>query len=566
MVLRIACPIFKGKKHDDPDVHIQAFEQHAELKHIMEEEWEEYFPHTLKEAAKKWQRRRNPGRSNTSTSDTTEIEQFSSTSSESSEDDRKQKKKGSWSKKIDDMSRRIFEISGLRGSTGKTEKWFTKCTAKNHTTEECTQCNYCKAFGHEWTNCRIRIHHLKEGKDLSMIAFASMEPIASIIEQAQSAPTLIPVDIMVEAEGEAEEVMATLTSKGILTVTSVASWALCSTVSDKPAITEVKQPEPVPVRAITRNSGVVIEELPVDEPASSKLNPKAKEWEQHRSTWKEKRNAKEFDEWKEQRERTPVPVAEAFLLETQTVGTGSIPVDSSDDNSDSEKEQDEIEIQMCQRIQQLTIELEDIRTSLPAVAKFIKQKKQQAEAMTVEVPQIKDDEVPVIQVDYKNRKQWELLLGVILDGGAGVIIIGKHMKEKMGITNFKPAPFRVRMPDQRMVQPSGLLENLHIKVGSEKFKTNFLILDVQGAYGMLLGRPWLRSAKVVQDYANQIWRTKQRPSLVNEAVVSYLGDLDKKSDEEGDDDDEDKADEDHEDPAGTSRHQGNDDDDNDDAD
>ncbi|MCO5573266.1 hypothetical protein L7F22_027035 [Adiantum nelumboides] len=52
--LKIACPIFKQKKHDDPDVHIQAFEQYAKLKHILEEEWGEYFPHTLKEAAKKW--------------------------------------------------------------------------------------------------------------------------------------------------------------------------------------------------------------------------------------------------------------------------------------------------------------------------------------------------------------------------------------------------------------------------------------------------------------------------------------------------------------------------------
>ncbi|MCO5594119.1 hypothetical protein L7F22_048140 [Adiantum nelumboides] len=52
--LKIACSIFKGKKHDDPNVHIQAFEQYAELKHILEEEWGEYFPHTMKEAAKKW--------------------------------------------------------------------------------------------------------------------------------------------------------------------------------------------------------------------------------------------------------------------------------------------------------------------------------------------------------------------------------------------------------------------------------------------------------------------------------------------------------------------------------
>ncbi|MCO5572865.1 hypothetical protein L7F22_026624 [Adiantum nelumboides] len=52
--LKIACPIFKGKKHDDRDVHIQAFEQYAELKHVLEKEWGEYFPHTLKEAARKW--------------------------------------------------------------------------------------------------------------------------------------------------------------------------------------------------------------------------------------------------------------------------------------------------------------------------------------------------------------------------------------------------------------------------------------------------------------------------------------------------------------------------------
>ncbi|MCO5566914.1 hypothetical protein L7F22_020598 [Adiantum nelumboides] len=168
-------------------------------------------------------------------------------------------------------------------------------------------------------------------------------------------------------------------------------------------------------------------------------------------------------------QRISVAVTEALLMETQTMGTGSIPVDSSKDNRDSEKEQDEVEVQMCQqRIQPLTIELEDTRKSLRAVAKFIKQKKKQAEAMTVEVPQIKDDE------------------------------------EKMGITNYKPAPFTVRMADQRIVQLSGLLENLHIKVGSEKFKTSLLILDVQGTYGMLLGRPWLRSAKAVQDYANQV--------------------------------------------------------------
>ncbi|MCO5560711.1 hypothetical protein L7F22_014329 [Adiantum nelumboides] len=73
---------------------------------------------------------------------------------------------------------------------------------------------------------------------------------------------------------------------------------------EKPAALKVKQPEAVPVKAITRNSRVVIEQLQGDEPvpAPSKLNPKAKEWEQRKSTWKEKGKAKEFDEWKDHME------------------------------------------------------------------------------------------------------------------------------------------------------------------------------------------------------------------------------------------------------------------------
>ncbi|MCO5548192.1 hypothetical protein L7F22_001650 [Adiantum nelumboides] len=200
-------------------------------------------------------------------------------------------------------------------------------------------------------------------------------------------------------------------------------------------------------------------------------HPKAKEWEQQRSTWKEKDKAKEFDEWKEQRElparitenvekkkphkpktfeakniqRTPAVVAETLLLDTQkdnvevNYTTGAV---GSFDTIDSfGNEQDEVQIKICQRIEQLIIELKDLRQSLPAVAKFIKKKKQ-AEAMRIDTTQIKDDEVSLIQLDYKNRKQWEPLTGVILDGGAGVNIIGEHMKEKMGITKIKPTPFR----------------------------------------------------------------------------------------------------------------------------
>ncbi|MCO5564628.1 hypothetical protein L7F22_018294 [Adiantum nelumboides] len=166
--LKIACPIIKGKKHDDLDVHIQAFEQYAELKHIMEEEWGEYFPHTLKEAGRKWYYH--------------------------------------------------YPASKLQA--------YRKLK---------------KAFILEYTDDR------------------GYEDILCELDRIKQAQCPEP---------------------------------------DKPIGPEAKQPELVPVRAITRSSGVVIKELPGDEPTSSKLNPKAKEWEQSRSTWKDKGKAKEFDEWK----------------------------------------------------------------------------------------------------------------------------------------------------------------------------------------------------------------------------------------------------------------------------
>ncbi|MCO5593749.1 hypothetical protein L7F22_047766 [Adiantum nelumboides] len=219
--LKIACPIFKGKKHDDLDVHIQAFEQYVELKHRLKEEWGKYFPHMLKEATRKWyyhcpasklqaykklkkafileytddrgdedilceldrikqgklsvkkyvqkikeltrrlnepfsekrmrawflsgfnskklrerlcqhqpksselmhralklkhqakkEKSRHRRKSEASTSESTKIEKFISISSKSLEDDRKKKKKGSWSRKIDDIEGRNAEPSG----------------------------------------------------------------------------------------------------------------------------------------------------------------------------------------------------------------------------------------------------------------------------------------------------------------------------------------------------------------------------------------------------------------------------------------------------------------------
>ena len=163
---------------------------------------------------------------------------------------------------------------------------------------------------------------------------------------------------------------------------------------------------------------------------------------------------------------------------------------SSAEGSDRDEDKEYIYTQVCRHINQLTLEL-DMRKALPACEAFLdkyqKNKHQaQAEVMSASTLVIKDDKVPIIQVDCKVRKHWKHVHNVVINGGSGVNIMAEHTSRNLGITGMKEAPFRVRMADQRVVQPLGLVENIQVKEGGAKFLVNFLVLDVGNAYSMLL--------------------------------------------------------------------------------
>lgn len=108
--------------------------------------------------------------------------------------------------------------------------------------------------------------------------------------------------------------------------------------------------------------------------------------------------------------------------------------------------------------------------------------------------------MPVIQIDCKVRKHWKTVLDVVIDGGAGVNIMSDHTRRALGIHEVREAPFRVRMADQRIVQPLGMVEDISVRAEGLKFFVSFLILDVGNSYSMLLGRPWLRLANALHDW------------------------------------------------------------------
>ena len=192
---------------------------------------------------------------------------------------------------------------------------------------------------------------------------------------------------------------------------------------------------------------------------------------------------------------------------------------SSAEGSEIDEEKEYIYTQVCRRINQLTLELDKLRKALPACEAFLDKYKKhkhqaQSEVMSATTLVVKDDQVPVIQVECKVRKHWKPVNNVVIDGGAGVNIMAEHTRRNLGITDMKEAPFRVRMADQRVVQPLGLVENIQVKAGGAKFSVSFLVLDVGDAYSMLLGRPWLKVAEALHDWTTNTITLKSKGKKV----------------------------------------------------
>jgi hypothetical protein len=73
---------------------------------------------------------------------------------------------------------------------------------------------------------------------------------------------------------------------------------------------------------------------------------------------------------------------------------------------------------------------------------------------------------------------------------------------RFGLPKPKLTPYNIRMADQTTTKPVGLIRDMKIYVHGIPYITTFIILYnsvVDSSYSMLLGRPWLRDAKVAHD-------------------------------------------------------------------
>jgi hypothetical protein len=91
---------------------------------------------------------------------------------------------------------------------------------------------------------------------------------------------------------------------------------------------------------------------------------------------------------------------------------------------------------------------------------------------------------------------------VLKDGGESVNIIIENLITKLSLPKLILVPYHLRMVDQNMTKPLGIIKNLKIHMHGIPYITTFIVIKnnvVDFNYFMLLRRPWLRDAKVTHD-------------------------------------------------------------------
>ena len=118
-----------------------------------------------------------------------------------------------------------------------------------------------------------------------------------------------------------------------------------------------------------------------------------------------------------------------------------------------------------------------------------------------------------------------ILPKVPVDGGSSVNLMLEDTAFDLGYTSFEETNQILRMADQSRVIPAGRLSQVPTRIGEVTYLQNFVIIWVSTGkpFPMLLGRPWLYSAKVLVDWGAKEFIVGKPPLRIPWKAEKYLG-------------------------------------------
>ena len=141
--------------------------------------------------------------------------------------------------------------------------------------------------------------------------------------------------------------------------------------------------------------------------------------------------------------------------------------------------------------------------------------------VAVNFAEIEDYGAPEIVVEVESC----IIPKVPVDGGSGVNLMLEDTAFDLGYTLFKETNQILRMVDQSRVISAGRLSQVPTRIGEVTYLQNFVIIRVSTGkpFPMLLGRPWLYSAKVLVDWGAKEFIVGKPPLQIPWKAEKYLG-------------------------------------------
>jgi hypothetical protein len=127
-----------------------------------------------------------------------------------------------------------------------------------------------------------------------------------------------------------------------------------------------------------------------------------------------------------------------------------------------------------------------------------RKKKFKLPSVAVNFSQPEDSGAPEVTVEVEGCS----IPKVPVDGGSGVNLMLEETAFDLGYTAFEATDQVLRMADQSRVNPVRKLSQVPTRIRGVTYLLNFVIIRVQTGrlFPMLLGRPWLYSARVLVDW------------------------------------------------------------------
>ena len=147
-----------------------------------------------------------------------------------------------------------------------------------------------------------------------------------------------------------------------------------------------------------------------------------------------------------------------------------------------------------------------------------RKKRHKLPSVVVNFSEIKDYGAPELVVEVEGCT----IPKVPVDGRSGVNLMLEDTAFNLGYTSFEETDQVLRMADQSRVILVGWLSQEPTRIGEVTYFQNFVIIRVNSGrpFPMLLGRPWLSSAKVVVDWGTREIVVGKPPTRVVYCVVT----------------------------------------------